>query len=137
MIVLQSEGEDSEGPAAGLLDGEQMQVRLERVWNALLLPEGQRLDMAIKYSSHEYRDHLQEVQIMIMNSTGFPSLSSGIYAVTWMCLCPQAIAAWEQAARLIQKRELLLSRLEDFEREASDPNRFFQRGASEAQNNEF
>lgn len=43
-------------------------------------------------------------------------------------VCPQAIAAWEQAARLIQKRELLLSRLEDFERKASDPNRFFQRG---------
>lgn len=92
-------GEEGEGPAAGLLDGEQMQVRLERVWNALRLPEGQRLDMAIKYSSHEYRDHLQE-----------------------------AIAAWEEAAHLIQKRELLLSRLEDFEREASDPNRFFQRG---------
>ncbi|KAL0196119.1 hypothetical protein M9458_009691, partial [Cirrhinus mrigala] len=86
-------------PAARLLDEEQMQVRLERVWNALFLPEGQRLDMAIKYSSQEHRDHLQEV-----------------------------IAAWEQAARLIQKRELLLSRLEDFEREASDPNRFFQRG---------
>ncbi|CAM4564854.1 unnamed protein product [Leuciscus chuanchicus] len=92
-------GEEGEGPAAGLLDGEQIQVRLERVWNALRLPEGQRLDMAIKYSSHEYRDHLQE-----------------------------AIAAWEEAARLILKRELLLSRLEDFEREASDPNRFFQRG---------
>ncbi|XP_026085076.1 coiled-coil domain-containing protein 87 [Carassius auratus] len=94
-----SEGEEGEGPAAGLLNGEQMQVRLERVWNALCLPEGQRLDMAIKYSSHEYRNRLQE-----------------------------AIAAWEQAAGLIQKRELLLSRLEDFEREASDPNRFFQRG---------
>ncbi|ROI15405.1 Coiled-coil domain-containing protein 87 [Anabarilius grahami] len=92
-------GEEEEGPAAGLLDGEQMQVRLERVWNALHLPEGQRLDMAIKYSSHKYRDHLQE-----------------------------AISAWEQAARLIQKRELLLSRLEGFEREASDPNRFFLQG---------
>lgn len=86
--VLQSEGEEGEGPAAGLLDGEPMQVRLERVWNALLLPEGQRLDMAIKYSSHEYMDHLQEVQIMIMNSPGFPSLSSRIYVATWMCLCP-------------------------------------------------
>ncbi|XP_016141384.1 coiled-coil domain-containing protein 87-like [Sinocyclocheilus grahami] len=96
---IQDASEGDEGEGAGLLDGEQMQVRLERVWNALLLPEGQRLDMAIKYSSHEYRNHLQE-----------------------------AIAAWEQAARLIQKRELLLSKLEDFEREASDPNRFFQRG---------
>lgn len=90
---------EGEGPASGLLDTEQLQLRLERVWNALHLPEGQRLDMAIKYSSYEHRDHLQE-----------------------------AIAAWEQATCLIQKRELLLSRLEDFEKEASDPNRFFQPG---------
>lgn len=97
--VEESVGEMGEGPAAELLDGEQVQAKLERVWNALCLPEGQRLDMAIKYSSHEYRDHLWE-----------------------------AITAWEQAARLIQQRELLLSRLEDFEREASDPSRFFQQG---------
>ncbi|XP_073693855.1 coiled-coil domain-containing protein 87-like [Garra rufa] len=94
-----SEKDECEDPAVGLLHGEQLQIRLERVWKTLLVPEGQRLDMAIKYSSQEHRDHLQE-----------------------------AIAAWEQAARLIQKRELLLSGLEDFEREASDPNRFFQRG---------
>ncbi|XP_051546470.1 coiled-coil domain-containing protein 87 [Myxocyprinus asiaticus] len=88
-----------EGPAAGLLDIDQMQARLEKVWNALYLPEGQRIDMAIKYSSQGYRDHLQE-----------------------------AIAAWEQAARLIQQRELLLFKLEEFERAASNPNRFFQQG---------
>ncbi|RXN13915.1 coiled-coil domain-containing 87-like protein [Labeo rohita] len=98
-LTKESEEEEGEGSVAGFLDEEQMQHRLERVWNALFLPEGQRLDMAIKYSSQEHRDHLQK-----------------------------AIAAWEQAARLIQKRELLLSRLEDFERKASDPNRFFQRG---------
>ncbi|XP_056312352.1 coiled-coil domain-containing protein 87 [Danio aesculapii] len=90
---------DGEGPASALQDTEQLQLRLEKVWNALHLPEGQRLDMAIKYSSYEHRDHLQE-----------------------------AISAWEQATCLIHKRELLLSRLEDFEREASDPNRFFQPG---------
>ncbi|XP_051976551.1 coiled-coil domain-containing protein 87 [Xyrauchen texanus] len=88
-----------EGPAAGLLDVDQMQTRLEKVWNALYLPEGQRIDMAIKYSSPGYRDHLQE-----------------------------AISAWEQAAQLIQQRELLLFKLEDFERVASNPNRFFQQG---------
>ncbi|KAA0720945.1 Coiled-coil domain-containing protein 87 [Triplophysa tibetana] len=92
-------GEPGESPAAELSDGDQVQSRLERVWKALCLPEGQRLDMAIKYSSHEYRDHLRE-----------------------------AITAWEQAARLIRRRELLLSQLEDFEREASDPSRFFQQG---------
>lgn len=103
----------------------------------LFFREGQWLDMAIKYSSHEWRRHLQEVQIMIMSSPAFPSWSSRIYVVTWMYLCLQAIAAWEEVARLIQKRELLLCKLEDFEREAPDPSRFFQRGRSDAQNNEF
>lgn len=59
-------GDPGESPAAELSDGDQVQARLERVWEALCLPEGQRLDMAIKYSSHEYRDHLREVGIMIM-----------------------------------------------------------------------
>uniref|UniRef100_A0A8C7JFD3 Coiled-coil domain-containing protein 87 n=1 Tax=Oncorhynchus kisutch TaxID=8019 RepID=A0A8C7JFD3_ONCKI len=40
----------------------------------------------------------------------------------------QATAAWERAARLIQQRESLLARLELFERDASDPNRFFLQG---------
>ncbi|XP_073724899.1 coiled-coil domain-containing protein 87 isoform X4 [Misgurnus anguillicaudatus] len=90
---------EGESMCFGEMDGEQVQARLKKIWNALYLPEGQRLDMAIKYSTYEYRDHL-----------------------------PEAIDAWEQAARLIQQRELLLSRLEDFEREASDPCRFFQQG---------
>ncbi|XP_030629122.1 coiled-coil domain-containing protein 87 [Chanos chanos] len=85
--------------AAGRMDGDQLQKRLERIWSMLYLPESQRLDMAIKYSSQTYKDQLEE-----------------------------ASAAWEHAAQLIQQRELMLSRLELFEREASDPNRFFQRG---------
>lgn len=78
-------GEEDEGP--GLLDGEQMQVRLERVWNALHLPEGQRLDMAIKYSSHEYRDHLQEVEIMRMNSSGFFYHDHQGFMLSHGCIC--------------------------------------------------
>lgn len=69
MFKGENVGEMSEGPAAKLLDGEHLQARLERVWNALCLPEGQRLDMAIKYSSHKYRDHLREVGIMMMMLT--------------------------------------------------------------------
>ncbi|XP_042173369.1 coiled-coil domain-containing protein 87-like [Oncorhynchus tshawytscha] len=42
----------------------------------------------------------------------------------------QATAAWERAARLIQQRESLLARLELFERDASDPNRFFLQGTA-------
>ncbi|XP_067111138.1 coiled-coil domain-containing protein 87 [Osmerus mordax] len=78
---------------------EQLQRRLERIWAAVSLPNAQRLDMAIKYSSHNHRNRLEE-----------------------------ATAAWECVARLIQQRESLLARLELFEREASDPNRFFQPG---------
>ncbi|XP_045068805.1 coiled-coil domain-containing protein 87-like [Coregonus clupeaformis] len=73
--------------------------RLERIWTLLCLPDAHRLDMAIKYSSHARRDQLEK-----------------------------ATAAWERAARLIQQRESVLARLELFEREASDPNRFFLQG---------
>ncbi|KAM6984816.1 uncharacterized protein FYW47_018381 [Aplochiton taeniatus] len=89
-------GKEGEGP----LDVDQVQrSKLERIWNVLCLPDPNRLDMAIKYSSHAYRNQLEE-----------------------------AIAAWECAARLIQQREMLLARFELFERDASDPNRFFQHG---------
>ncbi len=42
----------------------------------------------------------------------------------------QAIEAWETATELILQREAILTRLETFERLASDPDRFFQRGQS-------
>ncbi|XP_053319631.1 coiled-coil domain-containing protein 87 [Spea bombifrons] len=78
---------------------ELLQKRINAVWNTLHVPEGMRLDMAIKYSSTEYQD-----------------------------LLPEAIEMWEQAVKHIQKREQILAKLEMFERTASDPNRFFQRG---------
>ncbi|XP_041709233.2 coiled-coil domain-containing protein 87 isoform X2 [Coregonus clupeaformis] len=80
-------------------EGDPVQSRLERIWTLLCLPDAHRLDMAIKYSSHAHRDQLEK-----------------------------ATAAWERAARLIQQRESVLARLELFEREASDPNRFFLQG---------
>ena len=40
----------------------------------------------------------------------------------------QVIERWEKITDLILKREELLSKLEKFERAASDPNRFFQKG---------
>ncbi|XP_071761850.1 coiled-coil domain-containing protein 87 [Centroberyx gerrardi] len=85
--------------SGGLVEGEQIQSRLERIWTILCLPEAHRVDMAIKYSSHTYRNQLEE-----------------------------ATAAWECAAPLIQQRERLMARLELFETEASDPSRFCQRG---------
>uniref|UniRef100_A0A8D2LEJ8 Coiled-coil domain containing 87 n=1 Tax=Varanus komodoensis TaxID=61221 RepID=A0A8D2LEJ8_VARKO len=75
-----------------------MQRRLERLWTVLHYSEGERLDMAIKYSSSQY-----------------------------YLLLPDILEAWEEAARLIQDRELLLAELEQFEQTASDPNRLFDR----------
>ncbi|CAO2584224.1 Coiled-coil domain-containing protein 87 [Lemmus lemmus] len=75
-----------------------LQQRLERLWVMLEVPDQSRLDMVIKYSSNA---RLQQL--------------------------PALIRAWEQVLKPIQTRELLLGRLEWFERQASDPNRFFQK----------
>ncbi|XP_069811530.1 coiled-coil domain-containing protein 87 [Dendropsophus ebraccatus] len=82
-----------------VLNHEDMQKKINAIWTVLHVPESQRLDMAIKYSSNEYRNRLQE-----------------------------AIKMWEKAITLIERREKLLAELEMFEKEASDPNRFFHRG---------
>ncbi|KAL3867400.1 hypothetical protein ACJMK2_044605 [Sinanodonta woodiana] len=75
------------------------QERLERVWKNLEMPDSQKLDMAIKYSCNEFYNKLSE-----------------------------AILRWEKVTELILKREDLLAKLERFERNASDPNRFFEKG---------
>ena len=51
-----------------------------------------------------------------------------IIAQYWT-LCCQAVVDWEAAAELILQREDFVARLEKFERLASDPNRFFEKGA--------
>ncbi|KAM6159939.1 coiled-coil domain-containing protein 87 [Erethizon dorsatum] len=75
-----------------------LQKRLERLWSMLEVPNKVRLDMAIKYSSNACLQQL-----------------------------PSLVKAWEQAMKSIQLREVLLGRLEGLERQASDPNRFFQK----------
>ncbi|XP_063002363.1 coiled-coil domain-containing protein 87 [Elgaria multicarinata webbii] len=75
-----------------------LQRRLERLWTVLHFSERERLDMAIKYSSNQY-----------------------------YLLLPDMLQAWEEAARFIQDRELLLAEMERFEQTASDPNRLFDR----------
>ncbi|XP_069480108.1 coiled-coil domain-containing protein 87 [Ambystoma mexicanum] len=77
---------------------EMLQSRLEAIWTRLHVPEGERLDMAIKYSSPEN-----------------------------IGLILQAVSAWEKVSQVIHRREQLLAKLELFEQTASDPNRFFQR----------
>ncbi|XP_022100889.1 coiled-coil domain-containing protein 87-like isoform X2 [Acanthaster planci] len=75
------------------------QDRLEAIWTSLQMPDNLKLDMAIKYSSDEHMDKLDS-----------------------------AIDAWELATEVILQREAILARLETFERLASDPDRFFQKG---------
>ena len=82
------------------------QKRLERIWTLLRMSDTAKLDMAIKYSTNEYVDKLAG-----------------------------AVNDWEAAANLIAERERHIYQLEQFERAASDPNRFFarnQRGSSVA-----
>ncbi|XP_012942801.1 coiled-coil domain-containing protein 87 isoform X2 [Aplysia californica] len=93
----------SSEPAEEIKKGPQPQERLESVWQQLLMPDAQRLDMAIKYSCNEYYERLAE-----------------------------AIERWELIAELILQRESLLTRLEKFERQASDPNRFFHKGSKKS-----
>ncbi|XP_073507547.1 coiled-coil domain-containing protein 87 [Phyllobates terribilis] len=78
---------------------EDIQKKMNAIWTVLYVPDSQRLDMAIKYSSYEYRDQLQE-----------------------------AIKMWDRAITLIKKREKILAELETFETAASDPSRFFNKG---------
>lgn len=75
------------------------QFRLERIWTLLRMSDSEKLDMAIKYSTDEYQANLLP-----------------------------AIDEWEKAADLIIEREKCIFELENFERTASDPNRFFLKG---------
>ncbi|KAM5317769.1 coiled-coil domain-containing protein 87 [Glossophaga mutica] len=79
-----------------------LQKRLERLWSMLEVPNKDRLDMAIKYSSNARLRQL-----------------------------PSLVSAWEQTLQPIQRREKWLGKLEWFERQASDPNRFFQKTDAE------
>ncbi|XP_004683389.1 PREDICTED: coiled-coil domain-containing protein 87 [Condylura cristata] len=75
-----------------------LQKRLERLWSLLEIPHKDRLDMAIKYSSNARLRQL-----------------------------PSLVSAWESVLKPIHLRESLLAKLEWFERQASNPNRFFEK----------
>lgn len=49
------------------------------------------------------------------------------YLISEKCF-PKVISSWESAAECILQREDMISALEKFERVASDPNRFFEKG---------
>ncbi|KAM4845166.1 coiled-coil domain-containing protein 87 [Thomomys bottae] len=75
-----------------------LQKHLEYLCSLYEVPEKAQVDMIIKYSSDA---RLQQL--------------------------PALLKAWERALTPIKERELLLGRLEWFERQASDPNRFFRK----------
>ncbi|KAI8918475.1 hypothetical protein DFJ77DRAFT_508718 [Powellomyces hirtus] len=81
------------------VDIRQMQQELEILWVKLKMPLDQKLDMAIKYGGHRFGPKLET-----------------------------AIRFWKTASELIIAREELLKEIEMFERTASDPERFFQKG---------
>ncbi|XP_059843508.1 coiled-coil domain-containing protein 87 [Hypanus sabinus] len=87
------------GKSPDFEDIDHLQNRLQRIWILLHVPDRERLDMAIKYSSQKHRAHVSK-----------------------------ALDIWEKAVQLIQERECILSKLERFEQFASDPNRFFEKG---------
>lgn len=74
------------------------QQRLEKIWSQLHMSDQEKLDMAVKYCCDEYADK--------------------IYT---------AINDWEKITELIIQRENLILELENFERNASDPNRYYQK----------
>ncbi|KAJ3023156.1 Coiled-coil domain-containing protein 87 [Thoreauomyces humboldtii] len=81
------------------VDIRQMQQELEVLWVTLKMPLDQKLDMAIKYGGHRFGPKLET-----------------------------AIRLWKTASQHIITREDLLRDIEVFERTASDPDRFFQKG---------
>jgi hypothetical protein len=78
---------------------ENPQERLERIWHLLRMSDDAKLDMAIKYCDPNYAKNL-------MN----------------------AIDDWEKVTEIIIERETFIYQLENFERIASDPNRYFVKG---------
>ncbi|XP_051890112.1 coiled-coil domain-containing protein 87 [Pristis pectinata] len=101
-------------------DIEHLQNRLQRIWEILHVPDRERLDMAIKYSSQKHRAHVSKIKFIWDDAV--------CENEKLFLLLSQAVETWENAAQLIQERECILSKLEHFERFASNPNRFFEKG---------
>ena len=77
--------------------------------------------------------------VRFMSDYSFVVFISTIYCKTYAILIfkhlnafdfEQAVERWEAATELILLRESLLIKLEQFERNASDPNRFFEKTES-------
>ena len=77
-----------------------------------------KLDMAVKYCSNEYADKLIPVCWIIITF---------IFEFKLILInsIQKAIEEWEKISDLIVKREKVIYQLESFERNASDPNRFY------------
>ena len=98
------------------------QIRLERIWTLLRMSDTAKLDMAIKYSTDEHVASLVPVS--------FKAVRLNLPKIFFILQFndEKAIEEWEKATELIVEREKCIFELENFERTASDPNRFFLKG---------
>lgn len=78
---------------------ETVQKNLQQIWTRLHVPTAQQIDMAIKYSGDITQTQLHKV-----------------------------LNLWESICDIIERRESALAQLESFEKQASDPSRFFTKG---------
>jgi len=118
---------------------QEMQQRLRAVWTSLQMPPSQKLDMAIKYNSRDFMNHLENLWLSSQRSrrrqqrrgmrTGAGGLGMDIEAL--QDALENAIKQWEDVSASVLQREDLMRQLEVFEREASDPARHFRKERSE------
>eukprot|EP00729_Bicosta_minor_P030941 gene30941-28803_t len=137
--MADGDGEDSEtgpntdAPSTAVLE---MQSELDEVWASLKMPPKQKLDMVIKYNSKVFLEELESTWIdsqksrrRANRSTAGPKGKLRIMAdLTAMGdALDEAVKRWVAAAKSIIDRESVMRKLEEFERQASDPARHFRK----------
>ena len=119
--------------------GGTIQQRLQAVWSRLHFTMQQSMEMAIKYSSHQYKPHTRKVchtSGMQIFTTQFACIHTYLSAKVFLCYhivhdpinTIQALNLWENVCNMIEEREGQLEELQIFENTASDPSRFFTKG---------
>ena len=105
--------EDSEAAIDATLsvtDIETLHTKLNEIWKKLLMPPVTRMSMMIKYSSKKFMASI--IEAFRTNQSPMGPLN-------------ETVALWEGVGDAILRREECLGRLEEFERTASDPARYF------------
>jgi hypothetical protein len=98
--VHTKEGEHPRRKQKAMQFNQELQERLEDIWDRLEMPVEVKMDMAIKYSGITFASKLRNV-----------------------------LGTWETVTELIMQREAMLPELEEFERSCVDPSRLFRDNA--------